>query len=105
METTDRSCEGCSKSLQGSRIKARFTAENWAVLTHDNIVPVFGTTGGFGPSIALVLPWFQSGTLLRLIAEQGASLNIRSRLNLFTGWIWFMETLQVFVHLLDMKLF
>ncbi|KAG2358306.1 kinase-like domain-containing protein [Suillus spraguei] len=57
-------------------------AENWAALMHDNIVPVFGTTGGFGSPLALVLPWFQSGSLLRLIVEQGTALNIRSRLNL-----------------------
>ncbi|KAG1777035.1 kinase-like domain-containing protein [Suillus placidus] len=60
----------------------RRVAENWAALKHDNIVPVLGTTGGLGSSLALVLPWFQSGTLLRLIAEQGAALNIRSKLNL-----------------------
>ncbi|KAG2033523.1 kinase-like domain-containing protein [Suillus americanus] len=64
--------------LQG----VRRVAENWAALIHDNIVPVLGTTGGFGLALALVLPWFQSGTLLRFIAEQGAALNIRSRLNL-----------------------
>jgi hypothetical protein len=64
--------------LQG----VRRVAENWAALIHDNIVPVLGTTGGFGLVIALILPWFQSGTLLRLIAEQGGALNIRSRLNL-----------------------
>lgn len=63
----------------------RHVADSWAVLTHDNIVPVYGTIDGFGSSIALVLPWFQSGTLLRLIAEQGAELNIRSRLNLLHG--------------------
>lgn len=57
-------------------------AENWAVLMHDNIVPVFGSTAGFGPSLALVIPWFQSGTLLRLIAQQGTALNTRSRLKL-----------------------
>ncbi|KAG1870429.1 kinase-like domain-containing protein [Suillus tomentosus] len=63
----------------------RHVAENLAVFMHDNIVPVFGTTGGFGPSPALVLPWLQSGTLLRLIAEQGAALNLRSRLILLHG--------------------
>ncbi|KAG2342556.1 kinase-like protein [Suillus weaverae] len=52
---------------------------------HDNIVPVLGTTGGFGSSLALILPWFRSGTLLRLIKEEGATLKIRSRLNLLHG--------------------
>ncbi|KAG1812495.1 kinase-like domain-containing protein [Suillus subaureus] len=44
--------------LQG----VRRVAENWAALTHDNIVPVLGTTGGFGLALALVLPWFQSAS-------------------------------------------
>ncbi|OAX32429.1 WD40 repeat-like protein [Rhizopogon vinicolor AM-OR11-026] len=54
----------------------------WACLVHENIVSLFGTTEGFGPSPALVSPWFPDGTLLRLIAEQGATLSIQSRLNL-----------------------
>ncbi|KAG2153880.1 kinase-like domain-containing protein [Suillus clintonianus] len=61
--------------------RLRREAENWAVLVHENIIRLLGTTG-FGPSLALVLPWFRSGTLLRLIAEQGAVLDIKSRLNL-----------------------
>ncbi|KAG1807743.1 kinase-like domain-containing protein [Suillus variegatus] len=63
----------------------RQAAEKCAVLMHDNIVPVFGMTGEFGSSPALVLPWFQTGTLLCLIAGQGAALNIRPRLNLLHG--------------------
>ncbi|KAG1904354.1 kinase-like domain-containing protein [Suillus fuscotomentosus] len=65
----------------------RQVAENCAVLMHDNIVPVFGMTEEFGSSPALVLPWFQTGTLLCLIAGQGAALNIRPRLNLLHGVI------------------
>ncbi|KAG2153881.1 kinase-like domain-containing protein, partial [Suillus clintonianus] len=55
----------------------------WAHFVHDNIVPLYGTTEGFGPTTALVSPWFPDGTLHRLIAEQGATLTIRSKLKLF----------------------
>ncbi|KAG2153917.1 kinase-like domain-containing protein, partial [Suillus clintonianus] len=36
----------------------------WAHLVHDNIVTLYGTTEGFGPTTALVSPWFPDGTLL-----------------------------------------
>ncbi|KAJ8593068.1 kinase-like protein, partial [Rhizopogon salebrosus TDB-379] len=54
----------------------------WSRLVHENIVPLVGTTEQFGPFLALVSPWFPHGTLLRLITEQGAGLNIRTKLNL-----------------------
>ncbi|KAG2136416.1 kinase-like domain-containing protein, partial [Suillus clintonianus] len=63
----------------------RDKVETWAILAHENIVLLLGTTDGFGPYTALVFPWFPDGTLLRLIADQGARLNIRSRLNLLHG--------------------
>ncbi|KAG1721514.1 kinase-like domain-containing protein [Suillus lakei] len=62
----------------------RFRRETaiWAHLVHDNIVTLYGTTEGFGPTTALVSQWFPDGTLFRLISEQGAALTIRSKLKL-----------------------
>ncbi|KAG1727622.1 kinase-like domain-containing protein [Suillus lakei] len=62
----------------------RFRRETaiWAHLVHDNIVTLYGTTEGFGPTTALVSRWFPHGTLFRLITEQGATLTIRSKLKL-----------------------
>ncbi|KAG1844189.1 kinase-like domain-containing protein, partial [Suillus subalutaceus] len=57
----------------------------WAHLIHDNIVTLYGTTEGFGPTTALVSQWFPEGTLLRLITEQGAALTIKSKLKLLHG--------------------
>ncbi|KAJ8597345.1 kinase-like protein [Rhizopogon salebrosus TDB-379] len=68
-------------SKEDSR-RFRREASIWARLVHENIVSLFGTTEGFGPSIALVSPWFPHGTLFRLIAQQGIKLSISSRLNL-----------------------
>ncbi|KAG1764595.1 kinase-like domain-containing protein [Suillus placidus] len=53
--------------------RIRREAAIWEQLVHDNIVTLYGTTKGFGPTTALVSPWFPHGTLLRLITEQGAS--------------------------------
>ncbi|KAG1851685.1 kinase-like domain-containing protein [Suillus subluteus] len=65
----------------------RFRRETaiWAHLIHDNIVTLYGTTEGFGPTTALVSQWFPEGTLLRLITEQGAALTIKSKLKLLHG--------------------
>ncbi|KAG2113727.1 kinase-like domain-containing protein, partial [Suillus discolor] len=57
----------------------------WAHLVHDNIVTLYGTTEGFGPTTALVSRWFPHGTLSRLITEQGATLTIKSKLKLLHG--------------------
>ncbi|KAG1851686.1 kinase-like domain-containing protein [Suillus subluteus] len=65
----------------------RFRRETaiWAHLIHDNIVTLYGTTKGFGPTTALVSRWFPDGTLFRLITEQGATLTIKSKLKLLHG--------------------
>ncbi|KAG2342557.1 kinase-like protein [Suillus weaverae] len=65
----------------------RFRRETaiWAHLVHDNIVPLYGTTEGFGPTTALVSRWFPEGTLFRLITQQGATLTIKSKLKLLHG--------------------
>ncbi|KAG1742232.1 kinase-like domain-containing protein [Suillus lakei] len=65
----------------------RFRRETaiWAHLVHDNIVTLYGTTEGFGPTTALVSRWFPHGTLFRLITEQGATLTIESKLKLLHG--------------------
>ncbi|OAX32428.1 kinase-like protein [Rhizopogon vinicolor AM-OR11-026] len=71
-------------SEEGRRRFLRET-EIWAVLAHDNIVPLFGTTKGYGQYTALVLPWFQTGTLHCLITEVSIGLSIGSKLNLLHG--------------------
>ncbi|KAG2140277.1 kinase-like domain-containing protein [Suillus cothurnatus] len=71
-------------SEQDSRRFRRETAI-WAHLVHDNIVTLYGTTEGFGPTTALVSQWFPDGTLFRLITEQGATLTIKSKLKLLRG--------------------
>ncbi|KAJ8597344.1 kinase-like protein [Rhizopogon salebrosus TDB-379] len=63
----------------------------WAVLAHDNIVPLFGTTGGYGSYTALVFPWFQTGTLHRLIEDVGIVLRIEEKLNLVSHCIGVVE--------------
>jgi len=65
----------------------RFRRETaiWAHLAHDNIVTLYGTTEGFGPTTALVSRWFPDGTLFRLITDRGVTLTINSKLKLLHG--------------------
>ncbi|KAG2358305.1 kinase-like domain-containing protein, partial [Suillus spraguei] len=65
----------------------RFRRETaiWAHLIHDNIVTLYGTTEGFGPTTALVSRWFPDGTLFDLISKQGTTLAIKSKLKLLHG--------------------
>lgn len=63
----------------------------WAILAHGHIVPLLGTARVFGsfpaptlPAPALVFPWFET-TLRRIIEGQGATLSIRSKLDLLLG--------------------
>ncbi|KAG2127051.1 hypothetical protein BD769DRAFT_1605951, partial [Suillus cothurnatus] len=72
------------KCMNSKRHAGMFRRETaiWAHLVHDNIVPLYGTTEGFGPATALVSRWIPDGTLSRLITEQGATLTIKSKLKL-----------------------
>ena len=45
-------------------------------LNHTNILPLFGTTSGFGPFTAMVCPWLENGTLKSYLERCGAKLEI-----------------------------
>ncbi|KAG1844163.1 hypothetical protein DFJ58DRAFT_30097 [Suillus subalutaceus] len=64
------------------RIRFRGETAIWAYLVHDNIITLNGMPEGFGPTTALVSPWFPDGWLLCLITEQSA---IASKLKLLHG--------------------
>ena len=51
-------------------------------LRHTNILPLFGTTWGFGPLPAIVCPWLDNGTLTSYLERRGAELEIRRILSL-----------------------
>lgn len=43
--------------------------EGWLELDHDNVIPIFGMTLGFGPLPALVCPWMKNGTLTHYLEQ------------------------------------
>ena len=45
-------------------------------LNHTNVLPLFGTTSGFGPFPAMVCPWLENGTLTSYLERYGADLEI-----------------------------
>ena len=46
----------------------------WMTLTHQYLLPFYGTVEGFGPSRALVSPWMPNGDLKSYLSRVGATL-------------------------------
>ncbi|KAG1853480.1 kinase-like domain-containing protein [Suillus subalutaceus] len=62
MHGSDLDREGKSKRLSTA-------IEGWLGLDHENVIPIFGMTLGFGPLPALVCPWMKNGTLTRYLEQ------------------------------------
>ncbi|KIJ10920.1 hypothetical protein PAXINDRAFT_16143 [Paxillus involutus ATCC 200175] len=54
----------------------------WQNLKHVNVLPLFGTTMGFGRFPAMVCPWLENGPLTSYLERRGNSLKIGERLAL-----------------------
>ncbi|KAG1750867.1 kinase-like domain-containing protein [Suillus lakei] len=52
----------------------------WKRLRHSNILKFMGTTSDFGPSVALVAPWINNGTLTSFLNQNNKTLKLRDRL-------------------------
>ena len=46
----------------------------WLNLKHDNVLPLLGTTMGFGRFPAMVCPWAENGTLTSYLKDRHAHL-------------------------------
>jgi len=64
--------EGKSKRLSAA-------IDIWLRLNHDNVIPVFGMTLGFGPLLAVVCPWMKNGTLTRYLEHNHANITASAR--------------------------
>lgn len=53
--------------------------EGWLELHHDNLLPIFGMTLGFGPLPALVCPWMENGTLTRYLEHNHHQITASTR--------------------------
>ena len=50
-----------------------------ARLQHENVLPVFGYTYGFGLLIAIVHPWAENGNLTTFLDREGSRLSVVRR--------------------------
>jgi hypothetical protein len=54
----------------------------WKQLKHPNILPLYGTTSGFGPYDSLVCPWMENGSVSKYMEKWGDILSMTDRLQL-----------------------
>ncbi|KIJ07120.1 hypothetical protein PAXINDRAFT_90906 [Paxillus involutus ATCC 200175] len=54
----------------------------WLHLDHINVLPLFGTTMGFGPFPAMVCPWLENGSLTSYLERRNDTLTKVERLTL-----------------------
>jgi serine/threonine protein kinase len=54
----------------------------WMNLDHINILPLLGTTMGFGQFPAMVSPWLENGSLTSYLERRGDTLTTMERLAL-----------------------
>ncbi|KAH9475505.1 Serine/threonine/tyrosine-protein kinase HT1 [Psilocybe cubensis] len=59
----------------------------WALLRHPNVVPLLGTTTGFGPYLAMVCPWMEHGNLSQYLNKKVLELTLRKRLQILADVI------------------
>lgn len=57
----------------------------WKQLKHPNILPLYGTTSGFGPYDSLVCPWMENGSASRYMEKWGDIMSMTDRLQLVSG--------------------
>ena len=50
-----------------------------ARLQHENILPLFGYTYGFGLLMAMVCPWAENGNLTTFLEREGSTLSVVRR--------------------------
>ncbi|KAG0703895.1 kinase-like protein, partial [Suillus ampliporus] len=66
-----------------------------ASLKHENILPVYGYTSGFGPFLALVSPWAENGNLTTYLEREGATLTLVRRFQILRDIIAGLQYLHV----------
>lgn len=64
---------------EGKSKRLTTAIEGWLRLDHDNVLPIFGLTLGFGPLPALVCPWMENGTLTSYLEQNHKQLSASTR--------------------------
>ncbi|KAG8214125.1 kinase-like domain-containing protein [Butyriboletus roseoflavus] len=57
----------------------------WFGLDHPNVLPLYGTTMGFGPFAAFVCPWADNGTLSEYLEKFETELDLNRRMTLLSN--------------------
>ncbi|KAG2143611.1 kinase-like domain-containing protein [Suillus clintonianus] len=84
---------GPAKSKKTKRITRELRI--CANLKHENILPVYGYTYGFGPYIAIVSPWAENGSLTAYLERVGADLTLVRRFQILRDIIAGLQYLHV----------
>jgi len=71
--------DGCKKEITE---KLEHELQQNAQLKHNNLLPLLGTTQGFGPLPALVSPWMHNGSLTMLLERDFQQLTIIQKLQI-----------------------
>ncbi|KAG1786885.1 kinase-like domain-containing protein, partial [Suillus variegatus] len=62
--------------------------QGWMSLPHENLLPIYGTTTGFGSSLpCLVLPWMENGSLTSYLSVKNQNLPIATKFLLYASSI------------------
>ncbi|KAJ4480939.1 hypothetical protein J3R30DRAFT_3287727 [Lentinula aciculospora] len=77
-----RSHYGNSENESMLRRRLARELDVWKQLKHPNILPLYGTTSGFGPYDSLVCPWMENGSVSRYMENWGDILTMTDRLQL-----------------------
>jgi len=70
---------GNDADRQGKSKKLSVAIDIWLQLNHDNVIPVYGLTLGFGPLPAVVCPWMKNGTLTRYLEDSADQITASAR--------------------------
>ncbi|KAJ8587863.1 kinase-like protein [Rhizopogon salebrosus TDB-379] len=70
---------GNDKHREGRSKRLSTAVELWLRLDHDNVMPIFGMTLGFGPLPAVVCPWMKNGTLTSYLEHNHDQMTAQAR--------------------------
>jgi len=63
-------------------------------LHHENILPVYGYTYGFGKLMAIVNLWVENGNLTAYLERENEALTVVRRFQLVSLHVWCMNMLE-----------
>lgn len=84
-------CNSSWRSFQRLRREIRL----WQRLKHENILPLYGTTSGFGLNKSMVCLWAENGCLNEYLRRRGCNLNLIDRFRIVSRALTFGDFLTL----------